>query len=598
MATNKQLKFFKGANAPAAPAAGMIWFCTTDRTIRVYTGTEWEKYSGLVNAEWVAADKKLNITSANGTVTTLDLSDCASASDISSKLTTINNTLTSHDTRITTAQSAAEAAQAAAEAADAKAVQEAKDRASEITRVEGLISAEATTARAAEQANAKAASDAAALGQKGINDAAAAAAAVETEKGRAEGVEKGLDDRLKLVEGAVGDGGSVSDAINAAIEALATPEAGVKGDGTHVDVTVKQVDGVITEVVVDESDIASAQALADEISDRAVDEQAIIDRIALLDTATTGRVSVLEGKVDALSSATHFVGVKGELPASGADGDIVIVGNKEYIYDSTQDPKWIELGDTTAESGRITALEGLVGSTSVDAQIDAKIGALNATVGEASVATGKHVAVQVVEAEGVLTALTVSENDIASAAKLSEIEGEVDLNTAAVANYKTRIEALEETKNALDSTYVKVSAYNTDKEAFEKKHTDLQGEIDTAEGRLDTAEADIDNLQAGTGLGTSNKPTYTGANYISTANTMVAAELALDSAIKALDTRVKAEEDKTYVSSVTGDADIAATTTNNNVALSLNKATSVTEGNTQAVTSGAVFDALCWVEFE
>ena len=86
MATNKQLKFFKGASAPAAPAPGMIWFCTTDRTIRVYTGSEWEKYSGLVNAEWVAEDKKLNITSANGTVTTLDLSDCASASDITSKL--------------------------------------------------------------------------------------------------------------------------------------------------------------------------------------------------------------------------------------------------------------------------------------------------------------------------------------------------------------------------------------------------------------------------------------------------------------------------------------------------------------------------------
>ena len=42
MATNNQIKFYKGQNAPAAPAAGMIWFSTADRTIRVYTGTEWE----------------------------------------------------------------------------------------------------------------------------------------------------------------------------------------------------------------------------------------------------------------------------------------------------------------------------------------------------------------------------------------------------------------------------------------------------------------------------------------------------------------------------------------------------------------------------
>ena len=91
MATKNMIKFFKGASAPAAPAAGMIWFCTEDRTIRVYTGSAWEKYAGLVDASWNGTDKTLTITNAAGSTTTLDLSDCASAKDMTAKLQTINN---------------------------------------------------------------------------------------------------------------------------------------------------------------------------------------------------------------------------------------------------------------------------------------------------------------------------------------------------------------------------------------------------------------------------------------------------------------------------------------------------------------------------
>lgn len=589
MATNKQLKFFKGANAPAAPVAGMIWFCTTDRTIRVYTGSEWEKYSGLVNAEWVAVDKKLNITSANGTVTTLDLSDCASASDITTKLTTINNTLTSHDGRITAAQNAADAAAQAASVADGKAVQEAADRASEITRVEGLISAEASRADAAEKANAaaaKAADEKAAAAQtyaEGVNTA------LGQEVERAEGVEKGLDDRLKLVEGAIGDGGSVADAIKNAIEALDTPEAGVKGDGTHVDVTVKQVDGVITEVVVDENDIASAQALADEIANRAADEQAIGLRIDALDAAGDaegngkGRVTILEEQVRALNAATHFEGkVEGDtfdaaIAASGKtfeSGDIVIYGNKEYIFDGTN---WIELGDTTDEQSRLSALEGLVGTTSVDAQIDAKIAALS---DEAKSSEDVNlVKVTVSQADGNVTGVSV--DDAALDAKFKATDDAVALNTAAVADYKTRIETLEATKNALDSTYVKVSDYSTDKAAFEQKHTDLQGEIDAAEGRLDVVEGDITTIKG----------------EQTTQNSAIEAAAALgqqgiDDAAAAL------AEAQAKVATVTAGDHISVGNDAKNPVVSVNVIGQIADGNTGLVNGGAIFNELCWVEFE
>lgn len=605
MATKNQIKFYKGQNAPAAPAAGMIWFCTADRTIRVYTGTEWEKYAGLVDASWNGTDKKLVITNAAGTTTTLDLSDCASASDISVKLTTINNTLTAHDGRITAAQNAADAAQQAANAADGKAVKEAEDRAKEITRVEGLITAEAATARAAEEANAKAAKAAddkaagaqtyaegvnTALGQevtRATGEEARIAGLVSAEETRAKGIEDEL--RGLIVSAASG----------------ATTEVAKADGATHITVTSSEGDKGQKVYTIGESDIASAKALADEIADRAADEEAIASRIALLDAADTGRVSVLESKVDALNAATHFEGkVEGEsfedaIAAAATHktfeaGDIVIYGNKEYIYDGSA---WIELGDTTAESGRITALEGLVGTTSVQSQISTAIGNALSGLSDESKNSGDAdlVKVTVNQADGNVTGVVVDDSKLDAAFKSTN--DAVALNTAAVDDHKTRIEALEATSKALDKTYVKTSDYAVDKTAFEEAHADLQGEIDAAEGRLDAAEAAIANLQTGTGLGTAAKPSYVDANYIADAETLVAADKALDAAIKGVADELAAVN--TGVMSVSA-GDSYAVVDNTDAAnpkVKVNVAGSIAEGNTGIVTGGTVFDALCWVEF-
>lgn len=604
MATKNQIKFYKGQNAPAAPAAGMIWFSTADRTIRVYTGTEWEKYAGLVDASWNGTDKKLVITNAAGTTTTLDLSDCASASDISAKLTTINNTLTAHDGRITAAQNAADAAQQAANTADGKAVKEAEDRAKEITRVEGLITSEAATARAAEEANAnaaKAADDKAAGAQtyaEGVNTALGQEVLRATgEEARIAGLVSAEETRAKGVEDELR--GLISTAASGATTEVA------KADGaTHITVTESAGDKGQKVYIIGESDIASAQALADEIADRAADEEAIANRIALLDAATTGRVSVLESKVDALSSATHFLGVKTELPATASNGDIVIVGNKEYVWDDNEDGTnilgkagWIELGDTTAESGRISALEGLVGNTSVQSQISTAIGNALSGLSDESKNSGDAdlVKVTVNQADGNVTGVVVDDSKLDAAFKSTN--DAVALNTAAIGDYKTRIEALEVTSGALDTTYVKASAYATDKAAFEEAHAGLQGEIDAAEGRLDVVEGEIDNLQSGTGLGSAAAPSYTDANYIASAATLVAADIALDAAIKEVADDLAGVN--TGVMSVSA-GDSYAVVDNTDAAnpkVQVNVAGSIAEGNTGIVTGGTVYDALCWVEF-
>lgn len=114
--------------------------------------------------------------------------------------------------------------------------------------------------------------------------------------------------------------------IAAEIAKLNTPEAGVTGDGTFVDVTVKQVDGVVTAVVVAENDIASAAALAQEVRDARAAEQALGERIDDIVTADglEARIEANEGKLAGIdTTVTDAIGaaveaLEGELAETDA----------------------------------------------------------------------------------------------------------------------------------------------------------------------------------------------------------------------------------------------------------------------------------------
>ena len=70
----------------------------------------------------------------------------------------------------------------------------------------------------------------------------------------------------------------------------------------------------------------------------------------------------LQGKIGQLSGAMHFKGTvetdpSQETPAgSWVAGDVVIFGNKEYVYDD-ETSKFVEFGDVTEVSGRVSTLE-------------------------------------------------------------------------------------------------------------------------------------------------------------------------------------------------------------------------------------------------
>lgn len=95
-------------------------------------------------------------------------------------------------------------------------------------------------------------------------------------------------------------------------------------------------------------------------------------------------------------------------------------------------------------------VDNAVASADVSGQITSAINNLDATVGSTTVATGKHVAVQVVEADGILTGITVTEDDIASAQDLQDLKDTID-------------EQNEVTAASLNDLNVRIISLNADK---------------------------------------------------------------------------------------------------------------------------------------
>lgn len=97
-------------------------------------------------------------------------------------------------------------------------------------------------------------------------------------------------------------------------------------------------------------------------------------------------------------------------------------------------------------------VDAKVATIDVSSQIASAIADLDATVGSTTVASGKHVAVQVVEADGVLTGVTVTEDDIASAQDLEDltntVEEHAEVTAAALNDLDSRITAIDLTTKA------------------------------------------------------------------------------------------------------------------------------------------------------
>ena len=126
--------------------------------------------------------------------------------------------------------------------------------------------------------------------------------------------------------------------------------------------------------------------------------------------------------------------------AEGKEGELLAaIQSNDTDIKNLQD-KDIEMAEDIAEN--LAAINKLNGADTVEGsvkkQIKDAVEALDATVGSQVVAEGKHVAVEVVEEDGVLTKLTVVENDIASA---EAVEQAINAAKTEAASAATKIKA-------------------------------------------------------------------------------------------------------------------------------------------------------------
>lgn len=198
----------------------------------------------------------------------------------------------------------------------------------------------------------------------------------------------------------------------------------------------------------------------------------------------------------------------------------------------------------------------------IKGEIDTKINALNATVGSTDVEGSKHVAVQVVEDAGKLTALTVTETDIASKSLLDVLSGKTVTEVASSNNSikATLSDATNGTKHLdiiTDASKIKMTGFNsTDAlsditqsssvtQAFlevDNVITEKAEVISTALNDLETTKAEktalgaeIEARKAVDGVNGDAYSANANTNYIGNATSLNDADIKLDAALKAVD---------------------------------------------------------------
>ena len=295
--------------------------------------------------------------------------------------------------------------------------------------------------------------------------------------------------------------------------------------------------------------------------------------------ATTGVITKLDGDKQYLNYV--YLDANGNYQITKVNISVFIT-EQEFAsgvtFDSTEN-KVKGVVDSTSEKDSSNNSFLTVGAdgfkvNGIKGEIDAKINALDATVGSQTVATGKHVAVEVAEADGVLTALTVTEDDIASAQGLAD---EITARGNADTELSNRLGANITTANTASAQLSALSGTSADAsgvtsvngaKAYAKDYTDekvatvvasldasvsaetahVSVKVDEVDGVLTAVtltESDIASASALTAEIAARKDVdgvngnaYTAdinAHYISGASSLYGADQALDTALNTVD---------------------------------------------------------------
>lgn len=165
----------------------------------------------------------------------------------------------------------------------------------------------------------------------------------------------------------------------------------------------------------------------EKLADSGNDSVNIITRLANLeDDNAEARLTSLENiQAGNRLSSLESLHAKGKTVANEvAEGIARVVADAPKDFDTLKEvADWIQ-SDTSGAArmqADISELQNKVGTINVPTQITNAVNKLDATVGSTTIASGKHVAVEVVQTDGKLTSATVNENDIASAVGLKAV---------------------------------------------------------------------------------------------------------------------------------------------------------------------------------
>lgn len=196
----------------------------------------------------------------------------------------------------------------------------------------------------------------------------------------ADSLNTAMDTRVDALEAAVGTGGSVDSKIQTAIQALDKADTAVEGQFVT---QVSEADGIIsvTRKALAASDIPTLAIskitnLQTELDSK--QDNLVFNSAYDASTNKAATMADVTGAVAGLSGAMHFRGVQAALPEDNegyASGDVILVGNKEYVFDGTT---WHELGDES-----IYAVKGSIVNADIaeNAAIDqSKIAGLTAAL--------------------------------------------------------------------------------------------------------------------------------------------------------------------------------------------------------------------------
>lgn len=267
-----------------------------------------------------------------------------------------------------------------------------------------------------------------------------------------------------------------------------------------------------------EGKITTAQEAADAAQEHsegvASDLASAVEALEGADAGQIERIEALEGTITGLSGAMHFEGVKDVLPENTTgyeQGDVIIVGNKEYVANGD---KFVEFGDASVNAKAITQLTGRVDTIAGDmTQAKTDIDSVEAAVatkaeqtvvdgidGRVTTAEGKITSLEgkMTTAEGNITSLqgdmTQAQTDItALQEKFGDGENSVsdmisDAVAAETSARETAVAGVQANVDAL-SEVVDTKAAASDVEA-------ISGKVTTLEGKVETIETEIDELQA------------------------------------------------------------------------------------------------------